>query len=69
MIRLEQHLSALGRQKVLRVGDVMLDDFVYGEVSRDSSEAPVRVINVRREEINAGGAGNVEWRAQDISGE
>src|SRR5436305_2357132 len=51
--------SALGRQTVLCVGDLMLDDFVYGEVSRISPEAPAPVIAVQRAETSIGGAGNV----------
>lgn len=47
------------RQTVLCVGDVMLDEFIYGEVSRISPEAPAPVIAVQRSEKNVGGAGNV----------
>src|SRR5712675_540668 len=50
---------AIGRQTVLCVGDLMLDEFVYGEVSRISPEAPAPVIAVQRTETNIGGAGNV----------
>src|SRR5436305_9057344 len=51
--------TAMARQTVLCVGDLMLDEFVYGEVSRISPEAPAPVIAVRRSEITVGGAGNV----------
>src|SRR5580704_2658111 len=50
---------AIARQTVLCVGDLMLDEFVYGEVSRISPEAPAPVIAVQRSETNIGGAGNV----------
>src|SRR3979409_294437 len=50
---------AITSQTVLCVGDLMLDEFVYGEVSRISPEAPAPVISVRRSETNIGGAGNV----------
>src|SRR3954453_12176710 len=46
-------------QTVLCVGDLMLDEFVYGEVSRISPEAPAPVLAVQRSETNVGGAGNV----------
>ncbi len=59
MFDYETALEALGHRTVLCVGDLMLDDFVYGEVSRVSPEAPVPVIAVRREEKVIGGAGNV----------
>jgi D-beta-D-heptose 7-phosphate kinase/D-beta-D-heptose 1-phosphate adenosyltransferase len=51
--------QAIARQTVLCVGDLMLDEFVYGEVSRISPEAPAPVIAVQRSESNIGGAGNV----------
>src|ERR1700726_768408 len=50
---------AIISQTVLCVGDLMLDEFVYGEVSRISPEAPAPVIAVQRSETNIGGAGNV----------
>jgi D-beta-D-heptose 7-phosphate kinase/D-beta-D-heptose 1-phosphate adenosyltransferase len=50
---------AIVGQTVLCVGDLMLDEFVYGEVSRISPEAPAPVIAVSRTETDIGGAGNV----------
>jgi D-beta-D-heptose 7-phosphate kinase/D-beta-D-heptose 1-phosphate adenosyltransferase len=50
--------NAMVRQTVLCVGDLMLDEFVYGEISRISPEAPAPVIAVQRSETNIGGAGN-----------
>ena len=59
MFDFDKHLSDLAGQTVLCVGDLMLDEFVYGEVSRISPEAPTPVIAVRRAELMIGGAGNV----------
>jgi D-beta-D-heptose 7-phosphate kinase/D-beta-D-heptose 1-phosphate adenosyltransferase len=59
MLDFETYLARLPDQSVLCVGDLMLDQFVYGEVSRVSPEAPVPVIAVKREETQVGGAGNV----------
>src|SRR6201997_810096 len=50
---------AMASRTVLCVGDLMLDEFVYGEVSRISPEAPAPVIAARRREAHLGGAGNV----------
>src|SRR3979409_2056183 len=50
---------AMSGQTVLCVGDLMLDEFVYGEVSRISPEAPAPGIAGQRSETNVGGAGNV----------
>ncbi len=47
------------RLKVLVVGDVILDRYVFGKVERISPEAPVPVVEVQREEFRLGGAGNV----------
>jgi D-beta-D-heptose 7-phosphate kinase/D-beta-D-heptose 1-phosphate adenosyltransferase len=59
MFDFETQLAALGRQTVLCIGDVMLDYFVYGEVSRISPEAPAPVIAVARQDVIVGGACNV----------
>src|SRR5215212_741227 len=50
---------AIAGRTVLCVGDLMLDEFVYGEVARISPEAPAAVIAVQRSQTNVGGAGNV----------
>jgi D-beta-D-heptose 7-phosphate kinase / D-beta-D-heptose 1-phosphate adenosyltransferase len=50
---------AITLKTVLCVGDLMLDEFVYGEVSRISPEAPAPVLAVQRSETDIGGAGNV----------
>ena len=57
MFDFEALTDAISRQTVLCVGDLMLDEFVYGEVSRISPEAPAPVIAVQRSETNIGGAG------------
>lgn len=44
---------------VVVLGDVMLDEFVWGEVTRISPEAPVPVVDIRRESLHLGGAANV----------
>src|ERR1700716_4143727 len=59
MFNFEDALKLIGEQTVLCVGDLMLDDFVYGEVSRISPEAPAPVLAVARSELVVGGAGNV----------
>ena len=59
MFDFDKHITKLADQTVLVVGDVMLDEFVYGEVSRISPEAPTPVIACKRSELMVGGAGNV----------
>jgi len=57
--RLRHLLATFSRARVLVVGDLMLDRFIWGDVRRISPEAPVPVVHVARESEHAGGAGNV----------
>jgi D-beta-D-heptose 7-phosphate kinase/D-beta-D-heptose 1-phosphate adenosyltransferase len=59
---------AMTSQTVLCVGDLMLDEFVYGEVARISPEAPAPVIAVQRGETSVGGAGNVARNIAALGG-
>ncbi len=52
--------------RVLVVGDVMLDSYLFGEVDRISPEAPVPVVRVSREEDRLGGAANVALNAKHL---
>src|ERR1700679_1269768 len=49
----------LAHTNVLVIGDVMLDRYTFGEVSRISLEAPVPILAIEREAALPGGAGNV----------
>jgi D-beta-D-heptose 7-phosphate kinase/D-beta-D-heptose 1-phosphate adenosyltransferase len=57
--RVRQLLTAARRARVLVVGDVMLDHFIWGHVARISPEAPVPVVEFARESFMPGGAANV----------
>src|SRR5712675_940608 len=52
-------LHSISERTVVVLGDVMLDEFVWGDVSRISPEAPVPVVDIRRESVHLGGAANV----------
>src|SRR5712691_8534793 len=52
-------LTTIRDRKIVVLGDVMLDEFVWGDVTRISPEAPVPVVNVQRESVHLGGAANV----------
>jgi D-beta-D-heptose 7-phosphate kinase / D-beta-D-heptose 1-phosphate adenosyltransferase len=68
MFDFETLSQAITSKTVLCIGDLMLDEFVYGEVSRISPEAPAPVIAVQRSEINVGGAGNVARNIASLGG-
>jgi D-beta-D-heptose 7-phosphate kinase/D-beta-D-heptose 1-phosphate adenosyltransferase len=57
--RVRQLLAAARKTRVLVIGDVMLDQFIWGRVSRISPEAPVPVVDFERESVMPGGAANV----------
>ncbi len=58
-LAVERFLTDLPKIRILVVGDLMLDEYVWGKADRISPEAPVPVIEVTREESRLGGAGNV----------
>jgi rfaE bifunctional protein kinase chain/domain len=57
--RLTEILAAFSRSKILVVGDLMLDEFLWGKVTRISPEAPVPVVDIQRRAAYPGGAANV----------
>ena len=58
-IELRAQIRALKKARVVCVGDVMLDRFVYGDVTRISPEGPIPICRVQKETAMLGGAGNV----------
>lgn len=56
---IKNFLEAVQGKRVAVVGDIILDEYVWGNVNRISPEAPVPVVEVKREEQKVGGAGNV----------
>src|SRR5437762_11220911 len=64
--RVEQVLNRFPGKTVLILGDMMLDEFVWGKVRRISPEAPVPVVEVLEETYKLGGAGNVAANIQAL---
>src|SRR5512145_3367202 len=62
-------LRAMRGRRVLVLGDVMLDEFLWGRVARISPEAPVPVVEIQRESFHVGGAGNVARNVRALDGE
>src|SRR5215467_15456276 len=65
--RVEELLRKFSSKRILVIGDLMLDEFVWGRVSRISPEAPVPVVDVVRESYYPGGAANVARNVQELS--
>ncbi|TLV00128.1 bifunctional heptose 7-phosphate kinase/heptose 1-phosphate adenyltransferase [Dyadobacter luticola] len=66
---INQVFEAFNSLRVLVIGDVMLDSYVWGKVDRISPEAPVPVVNVQKREYRLGGAGNVLLNVQSLGAE
>ena len=61
-------LRSMRERRVLVLGDVMLDEFLWGRVSRISPEAPVPVVQVTGQSFHLGGAGNVAASVRSLGG-
>ena len=65
--RVRKLLEAAGKTRILVLGDVMLDQFLWGKVGRISPEAPVPVVEFERESFIPGGAANVARNLADLN--
>ena len=61
-------LAAIRNVRILVLGDIMLDHYIWGDVNRISPEAPVPVLHVMRESHSAGGAANVALNIAALGG-
>jgi D-beta-D-heptose 7-phosphate kinase/D-beta-D-heptose 1-phosphate adenosyltransferase len=65
--RLAALAAAFATRRILVVGDLMLDEFIWGKVSRISPEAPVPIVNVTGESYYPGGAANVARNLKEFT--
>jgi rfaE bifunctional protein kinase chain/domain len=66
--QLSSLMDALSGKRILVLGDAMLDEFTWGDVSRISPEAPVPVVRVLRETFRPGGSANVSANVRSLGG-
>src|SRR2546421_1878822 len=67
-MNVKQILNRFSGRTILVVGDVMLDEFIWGKVRRISPEAPVPIVEVLDETYRLGGAGNVAANIRSLEG-
>jgi D-beta-D-heptose 7-phosphate kinase/D-beta-D-heptose 1-phosphate adenosyltransferase len=63
-----KYIRKFPQAKILVLGDLIMDEFIWGKVDRISPEAPVPVVNVSSESLRLGGAGNVLNNVHDLGG-
>ena len=65
---LELLLNKFSALRILVIGDIMLDHYIWGDVTHLSPEAPVPIVNILRDTYSAGGAANVAstWPAMGV---
>lgn len=56
---IDKIVKQFGEKSILVIGDIMLDEFIFGNVERINPEAPVPILNVKKREIRLGAAANV----------
>lgn len=64
--RLIQRVKAFSKVRVLVVGDLVADHYVYGQTERVSREAPVLIVRYEREDVRPGGAANAAANARSL---
>jgi len=67
-INLQELIQTISKKHVLVIGDVMLDEYIWGAVDRISPEAPVPVVSVTQREYHSGGAANVARNIHGLGG-
>ena len=67
--RLARIVEAFPRVTVTVVGDLVADEFVFGEIARVSREAPVLILKHREREVVPGGGANAVYRRRKRTGE
>ena len=66
--RLLRLIDAFGSQRIIVAGDLIADEFIYGQIARVSREAPVLILNYDSTEIVPGGAGNAANNVAALGG-
>lgn len=67
--RIKEIIGGFGKSKILILGDIMLDEYLFGTVSRISPEAPVPVVDVNSDKFLLGGAANVASNIRQLGDE
>ena len=64
--KLEDFFENNSNKTAIVIGDIMLDSYLFGDTSRQSPEAPVKIFNIKEKKNNIGGAGNVACNLKSL---
>ena len=67
--KINQIFEAFSKKHILIIGDVMIDAYIFGKVSRISPEAPVPIVVIEKKEYRLGGAANVALNIKSLGAE
>ena len=65
---IKSNSKRIGKTQILCVGDMILDQYIYGKVERMSPEAPVPILSINEENFQLGGVGNVARNISSLGG-
>ncbi|MCD6218451.1 bifunctional hydroxymethylpyrimidine kinase/phosphomethylpyrimidine kinase [bacterium] len=66
--KFEKTIDEFAGKKILILGDLLLDEYIWGNAERISPEAPVPIVNIRKREVRPGGAANVAMTIAALGG-
>ncbi len=62
------HIDKFSQARIMVIGDIMIDHFIWGSVNRISPEAPIPVVRITNESFHLGGAANVVHNIHTLGG-
>ena len=65
---IKNNSKKISKTEILCVGDMILDQYIYGKVERMSPEAPVPILSIKEENFQLGGVGNVARNISNLGG-
>ena len=63
---LKEFIKSVSKTSVIVIGDIILDKYMFGEISRKSAEAPIDIVDINNQKEQLGGAANVALSFQNL---
>ena len=62
----KEFIKSVSKTSVIVIGDIILDKYMFGEISRKSAEAPIDIVDINNQKEQLGGAANVALSFQNL---